>query len=527
MKYPRNFLMIIFCIFFLTNVTQSQMKWITGYYPFWWYADYHPGVVWNGDSTGATGNYVPSMLDYSQLTHIVAFTGVGTSSMYPYCSYVTGDTNFLGITDSADLEFGFISGKPAPYLRTLIDSAHAHNVKVVISMGGTAGYGTDEMSAIAADSEKTEAFVTSSCAYAKRKGADGIEINWEFPYQYDQAGYTRLLWRFREELDTWNPRGIFLTTVYARTDENMTNGVLVDGIFFGYQRDTMLAVFDQINLETYTMWQGDDQDHRTGFNTPIDLPLHFENYNGYSLNDIVFGDGLGSVGTWGRAGYPIEKLGLGLSLETTEFIVSGQPTMGQPYDFFWYRDYKDVPDTLRYWDSVAASPYYAGNNTVVTYEDTTSIRIKIEWAKSNGFGGVMLYQLGGAYLPDAPDGQKDQLLRAAKSAVGDVNTPPTNVHQRNNISPTSYSLSQNFPNPFNPTTTIQYQLPKSSHVTLKIYNVLGQEVRTLIDEVQNQGKKIVVWNGKNNNGQHVSSGVYIYRIHSGEFSKTKKMILLE
>ncbi|HHL72334.1 MAG TPA: T9SS type A sorting domain-containing protein [Bacteroidetes bacterium] len=93
--------------------------------------------------------------------------------------------------------------------------------------------------------------------------------------------------------------------------------------------------------------------------------------------------------------------------------------------------------------------------------------------------------------------------------------------------PESYELSQNYPNPFNPTTTIRYQLPKQGVVTLKIYDTLGREVRTLVDGRQRPGIHTVLWDGKNSAGLQVPSGVYYYRIIAGEFSQSRKMLLLK
>jgi len=93
--------------------------------------------------------------------------------------------------------------------------------------------------------------------------------------------------------------------------------------------------------------------------------------------------------------------------------------------------------------------------------------------------------------------------------------------------PLSYSIDQNYPNPFNPTTTINYSLPEANFVTIKIYNMLGQEVKTLLSEEVKAGRHNVNWNGENNYGSKVSSGTYIYRITAGEFVQAKKMILLK
>ena len=88
--------------------------------------------------------------------------------------------------------------------------------------------------------------------------------------------------------------------------------------------------------------------------------------------------------------------------------------------------------------------------------------------------------------------------------------------------PIEYSLSQNYPNPFNPETTIRYALPEASRVSIVVYNLQGEEVARLIDNVQSAGNYSTIWNTSN-----VTSGVYIYRLQAGSFVQTKKMILMK
>jgi len=88
--------------------------------------------------------------------------------------------------------------------------------------------------------------------------------------------------------------------------------------------------------------------------------------------------------------------------------------------------------------------------------------------------------------------------------------------------PKEFKLEQNFPNPFNPTTTIQYQLPQDAKVTLKVYDILGSEVATLINEEQDAGYKEVPFKGNN-----IASGMYVYRLQAGDFISTKKMMLVK
>ncbi|MFC1693157.1 Ig-like domain-containing protein [Candidatus Latescibacterota bacterium] len=93
--------------------------------------------------------------------------------------------------------------------------------------------------------------------------------------------------------------------------------------------------------------------------------------------------------------------------------------------------------------------------------------------------------------------------------------------------PGEFSLSQNHPNPFNPETTIIYMLPEALHVKLTIYNVLGQHVRTLVNGMKPVGSYSVVWDGTNDAGEKVTSGVYIYRIEAGNLTKYKKLMMMK
>jgi hypothetical protein len=93
--------------------------------------------------------------------------------------------------------------------------------------------------------------------------------------------------------------------------------------------------------------------------------------------------------------------------------------------------------------------------------------------------------------------------------------------------PKSFAISQNYPNPFNPQTVIKYDLPKPEHVRITIYNILGQKVKTVVDEDQQAGYKSANWDGKDDQGKDVSTGIYFFQIKVGDFSTVKKMILLK
>jgi len=93
--------------------------------------------------------------------------------------------------------------------------------------------------------------------------------------------------------------------------------------------------------------------------------------------------------------------------------------------------------------------------------------------------------------------------------------------------PHAFNLYNNYPNPFNPVTTLRYDLPENSHVTITIYDMLGRQVKTLINQTQDAGFRSVIWDATNDYGKPVSAGIYLYQIQTGEFMQTKKMVLLK
>ncbi len=122
-------------------------------------------------------------------------------------------------------------------------------------------------------------------------------------------------------------------------------------------------------------------------------------------------------------------------------------------------------------------------------------------------------------------GIRDQLLQRTL-AWFDV---PTGIGDGNSAAnlPDKYSLQQNYPNPFNPTTSINYQLPMLSRVELAIYNVLGQKIRTLVSKKQTAGRYSVDWNGRDDAGIVVPSGIYLYRLNAETFVESRKMVVIK
>ena len=121
-------------------------------------------------------------------------------------------------------------------------------------------------------------------------------------------------------------------------------------------------------------------------------------------------------------------------------------------------------------------------------------------------------------------GQGDVTIDRAIVRNGENNEEIPVLNNNARPLPTVFNLAQNYPNPFNPTTRIDYQVPATSLVTVDVYNVLGERVVTLVNEVKEQGYYTVVWDGRNASNQQVASGLYFYTMRAGEFRNVNKMM---
>ncbi|MBU0711172.1 T9SS type A sorting domain-containing protein [bacterium] len=170
--------------------------------------------------------------------------------------------------------------------------------------------------------------------------------------------------------------------------------------------------------------------------------------------------------------------------------------------------------------------------------------IDVDWTVVTDANFVLITQA----VPDANDGSElepndypDFFLTETKPVVDGIVTvvlgespvfieeiSNTSIEETGSITPNEFQLNQNYPNPFNPKTVISFQLSVFSNVTLKIYDVLGQEVRTLVNEKKSAGFHSVIWEGRDNLGSYVCSGVYCYYLKAGaKFSQTKKLLLIK
>lgn len=130
-------------------------------------------------------------------------------------------------------------------------------------------------------------------------------------------------------------------------------------------------------------------------------------------------------------------------------------------------------------------------------------------------------------VKDAPAGAEMFVPITLRDAYGNIWNSPVLVRASTGSLPLQNALYENYPNPFNPSTTIKYSLKEAQKTSLVIYNSLGQKIRTLIDAPQSAGIHNIQWDGKNDRRQQVSSGVYFFKLNAGKFVQTKRMMMME
>ncbi|GEM_PF-2925611 len=183
-------------------------------------------------------------------------------------------------------------------------------------------------------------------------------------------------------------------------------------------------------------------------------------------------------------------------------------------------------------DSVTISGNTGVAETDLTYgtgEDTTIV------SDENGDYSFMVpYDWGGALVPSKTGYAfiPDTIVFANVVMCTDTNdfTPSLvlNVEEdAGSVIPKAYSLEQNSPNPFNPSTVIHFAIPRAGAVSLKVYNIVGQEVTELFNGILPAGGFRTTWDGTDMNGKSVSSGVYFYRLQASDYAETKKMLLMK
>jgi len=169
-------------------------------------------------------------------------------------------------------------------------------------------------------------------------------------------------------------------------------------------------------------------------------------------------------------------------------------------EILWLSDnyFTELPDSLATLSNL--SEVHIGYNYLYCVDGVQDISLIPDWLLNNTYG-----ELDGLYWQNC-----------SEMELVDENQIPRN-----------FKLFSPYPNPFNPVTTLRYDLPEHSYVNVTIYDMLGREIKTLVNTIQDAGFKSVIWDATNDHGKPVSAGVYLYQIQAGEFVQTKKMVLLK
>jgi len=218
---------------------------------------------------------------------------------------------------------------------------------------------------------------------------------------------------------------------------------------------------------------------------------------------------------------PDEILALGVA-------INGPATgsWGNPVGPDWGPHLMDL-ENKRMYDDGSHGDAVAGDSifTIVFQYFADSMDVVGQEFKFGIGGGDNEGGYGNNHIENIDDTQPASTI--ASSAWDFDNKVPTGIDFLVNKIPTEFALEQNYPNPFNPVTTIEYSVAHLENVTIDVYNLLGGHVATLVDEDQAPGYYKIVWDGKDSKGRKVGSGVYLYRIQAGSFTKTCKMLLMK
>jgi chitinase len=433
-------------------LAQSAGQKVLGYYPDW-----------------VRGSYTSSMIPYAHLTH------VAHSFLIP----------------NAD---GSVSGTSGFAYPALVTSAHTAGVKVIAVLGGwdqSAGF-----SPMAADTAARRRFIGTLVSFCVGNNYDGIDLDWEYPANAtDRSNLTTLVHEMRAAF-TATGRALSISLALPTTGWS--------GQWFDVA--AMKDDVDWFGIMTYDYYG--NWTSKAGPNSAL--------YGSFATNSEGWIDYTWSYYTATR-GVPTGKLLIGIPFYGQVFKAAtmyGASTGASQATYSTVAGYFAAGWT-RYWDGVGMVPYLinAGATQTVSYDDTLSVRLKCEYARSKATGGVMIWAIG----QDVVGGTQPLL-----QAVGTTMKPATSVPANSGPAvPTGIRLEQNYPNPFNPNADIRYQIAEFGMVRLAVYDIMGREVAILVNEAKAPGAYQVRFDAAG-----LASGVYMYRLSAGSTTIARTMVLI-
>jgi chitinase len=391
---------------------------------------------------------------------------------------------------------GVISAYDAVSDTALINATHRAGRKILISLGGAAE--SSAFPRLVADTTSRHAFVRNVVSYLKTNGYDGVDLDWEGPQNpADKANEVLMITELRNAFNIEDASWLLTMAVGVSS----WSGQWHDFASLGQH-------VDWFNAMCYD-FHGDWSSH-SGHNAPLYAPS-------FDVNDGSVDQGIQYLHT--TRGIPTAKLVMGMPFYGKQFLAPALYTgFSKPVTDISYADvlYNLAHNWTYVWDTVSQVPYLTSpsKTKVVTFDDSTSLTIKCSYAKSKQLSGVMIWALGQDVVP-----QGQPLMEAVGRAMygsSDV------VARPGDVSLSGFVLYTNYPNPFNPTTTIEFSLPRAMHVTLKVFDLLGREVATLVKGVRGAGLGSAQLDAS---ALHLTSGMYFYRLEAGAFIQTKKFLV--
>ncbi len=452
-KYSRQPIWYIVLMFYILSNTGIAQHTVVGYYYEGWGNTYPPGKI-----------------PYTGLTHI------NHAFAWP------DSTGALSAT----------IGIPDPGLNL---AAHAANRKVLISLGGSEYSGW--FGPVTADPVLRAKLISNIVSFISNNNYDGVDIDWEFPTAAQSVQLTQFVSELHTKFASVNSSWL-ITMAVPPTGYN--------GQYFQYENlSNSVDWFCIMAYDFYGSWSTN-----SGHNAPLyQAP---DDYQGSAAFAVQYLSVTRNV--------PKSKLLLGLPFYGKEFNSAGlyKPATGKVTSLL----YSDVAPLIAssawqyYWDDVCKVPYLIdeAHSHFITFDDTVSIRQKVQYSIAQKLGGVMLWALGQDYY----NGKQPLLEAIGKVMAEDTVSGVTQSLLRDEC----VQLYNNYPNPFNPSTEIAYSIPKGGFVTLFVYNNLGRKMMTLVSANMPKGDHKVSLNCTG-----LASGVYFYVLSCNGAMQMKKMMLLK
>ena len=424
---------------------------------------------------------------------VVGYYPSWTKSTLPYTAMKFENLTHIAYAFLIPAADGSVS-IPAGFLYPeMVQAAHQKGVKVVISLGGWGQ--SDGFSPMVADTAARHKFVKNMTNFCTTYSFDGVDLDWEYPKTAaDRANLTALVHELRQSFDNVNPAYSISLAVPASGYSGQW-----------YDVTTMKSDFNWIGIMTYDYygtWTA-----TSGPNAPI--------YGNLATNPDGWIDYAVGYYTNTRT-VPAAKVLIGTPFYGWMYTAA---TMYGKHTGASQLAYSSVAPKLtqgwtRTWDSQGQVPYMinGAQTQVISYDDTQSVAAKCTYIQSKGIGGTIIWAIGQDYI-----GGAQPLL----DVIGAALRTPTAVRTQSARMPATLELSQNYPNPFNGGTIIRYSVAEAGRVTMKLFDILGREVATLVDTQQSPGAYEVPVSSS-----ALTSGMYFYRVQNQNTILTRSMIVL-